>query len=457
MKTFDSELISGSVTRSVWKLAWPVVLTQLIAGTHGFVDQALVGNYVGPDGNAAIGVAWFVFLVIVVFIASLFQGMAVMVARYAGKQNKEAISRVTYDIFLASTYILLFVAAPVGYFVSPYLITWMNAEPDVQALALPYLRIMFTASTPLFMMFMLNGALQACGDTRTPLKLGILTTGMNVVLSYIFITQFGMGTVGAALGTVLGPLPSIAILLTLIFKRALILPPPERFKWVPDLTVVRHAARIGIPTGIQAVLLNLGGMVIMGFVGTLQPSGAAQAAFSICYSQLFSLVTWVGFGLRAASATLIGQNIGAGKPERGKKGVYMAAALGGMWAVALGILYWFVPGLLLGIFDADEGPVFELGSQFLKYLAFSGLFLISTLAFTGGLQGAGDTKTPMYIAFICQIVILIGYVWTFSALGRLSPAVVWSGILISHMTRFLFSYAIFHRGRWASIEVELRP
>lgn len=103
MRSFDQELVSGNIFRSVWKLAWPVILLQLISGLHGFVDQVLVGRYVNDfAANAAIGVAWQLFLVMVVFIASLFHGMGVMVARYSGKQDGASVNLVTYQVFLAS-------------------------------------------------------------------------------------------------------------------------------------------------------------------------------------------------------------------------------------------------------------------------------------------------------------------------------------------------------------------
>lgn len=455
MKTFDQELVSGSVTRSVWKLAWPVALTQLINGSHGFIDQALVGKFVGLEGNAAIGVAWQIFLVIVVFVASLFQGMGVMIARYAGKQDSEAISRVAYETFLASLLVLVFITAPIGYVLSPYLLNLVNAAPEVQVHALPYLRLLFTCSMPLFLMFMLNGALQACGDARTPLKLGILTTIINIALSAFLIIVLDMGTLGAALGTVLGPLPSVIILLSLVLRRRLIVKPPKRFTLIPDFSVIRTVARIGTPTGVQAVLLNIGGLVLLRYVGSLENSAAAQAAYTVCYTQLFALVVWVGFGLRAASSTLIGQNMGAGKTERGKASVYVTSTMGALWAAGLGLLYWFIPGILLGIFDHTEGPVLELGSNLLRYLAFSGLFVASTLALTGGLQGAGDTKKPMYIAFVSQIIILIGYCWAFDTLGTLTASTIWSAILISHVFRFVFTLYFFRRGKWAHIMVEL--
>jgi len=461
MKTFDREIVSGSIVRSVWKLAWPMTLLNLINGSHSLVDHILVGNFVPSadnSANAAIGVAWQVFLVFVVMIASLFQGNNVLIARYSGRQDREKISAVAYDVFVSSLAVLMFVLAPLGYFLSPALIRFATADPAVAAHALPYLRIAFVGGAPLFVMFMLTGALQASGDPKTPLKLGILTTVLNMILSTLFITGIGpwppLGTAGAALGTSLAPLASVIIAMTLVFKRRTLFHPPKRLR-MPDFRVLRTVAAIGVPTGVQAVLLNLGGMLLIAKIGALPQGAAAQAAYTIGYIQLFALVMWVSFGLRVASATIMGQNIGAERPERGTRGVYVAAAMGMGWAVLIGAIFWMFPGVLLGAFHATDEPVFSFGASLLKVLAFLGLLQIATQSLTGGLQGAGDTRSPMFIAFVTQIVILLGLAQIFDATGYLSVSTLWAALFIAHACRSILTVAVFYRERWKGIEIRV--
>ena len=461
MKEFDRDIVSGSILRSVWKLAWPVVLLNLVNGVHAFVDHILVGHFVASENNAAnagIGVAWQVFLVIVVFIASLFHGMNVLVARYAGRQDRERLSQVFYDAFLTAILILVFIVAPIGYFLAPYLLDFVNAETDVQRHALPYIRLLFVCSAPLFLMFMLTGAFQASGEPKIPLKLGVLTTVLNVILSAILIPGLGpipaFGALGAGMGTVMAPAVSVIIALTLILRRRTIIQPPPRFTLLPNLKVIRTVARIGIPTGIQGVLLNLGGVFLLKFIGTLEHSSAAQAAYTICYAQLFSLITWPSFGMRAAAGTVMGQNIGAGDPARGKRAVAVAACIGASWAAVIGTAYWVFPGELLALFGAVDEPIVTYGKTFLHFLSFSGVFLATGLALTGGLQGAGETKIPMYIAFLSQIVILLGICQVFVLYGALTPTRVWAAVLVSHMSRLVITYTVFRTEKWAHTPVE---
>ena len=459
MKEFDQELLSGSILRSVWKLSWPAMLLHLVNGLHGFVDHVLVGNILGSDANAGIGVAWQVFLVVVVFLASLFHGMGVLIARYAGKQDRDTLSYIAYQTFLTSLIVLTVFVAPIGFFLSPYLLEIANADNNVQAHALPYLRIMFTCGAPLFLMFMINGAMHASGDPKTPLKLAILTTLINIGLSVVLISGLGpfpkLGAAGAGLATCLAPLVSLSIALGLIVKGKLIIRLPEHLTLLPDLSVMRTVARIGIPTGFQGVLLNVGGVLLLRYIGSLEHGAAAQGAYTICYAQLFSFVAWAGFGLRSASATVIGQNIGAGNPERGKRGVRVASFVGLCWAAMLGVLFWTIPEVLLGMFNAAEEPVLGFGSSLLKFMAFSGLFLVMAQATTGGLQGAGDTKRPMYIAFVTQIVVLLGACAVFDHWGRLTASTIWAAILVSHMSRFFLTEWVFRGGKWADITIDI--
>ena len=455
MKPFDQELVSGSIVRSVWKLAWPIVLMNLINGVHGMIDQILIAHSVQHhEANAAVGVAWNLFLVVVVSLASLFHGMGVLIAQAAGKQDRAQMNRVLYHSGLLTTYIVLFIVTPLGIVLSPYLLLLANTTEEVRAYALPYLRVLFLFGITLSMNFLLGTAMQTSGDAKTPLVLVVLTTVLHILLSAAFITGFGplpkMGTTGAALGAGLAPIPTLLIALSLIVRNKTILGLPDRFTLIPDWNVIRAVARIGIPSGVHAVVLNIGGIWLYRYVGSLADSSAAQAAYTICYAQLFSFVTWAALGLRGSAAALMGQNIGAGKGERGRRCVHVAAVMGGAWAAVWGVAVWVAPGTFLALFNSSDGEdaiVLTLGTTLLHYLSVSGVFLAVALALTGGLMGAGDTKKPMYIAIVTQIIVLLGVCEIYNQLGLLSANAIWSAILISHVSRYVLTHAAFHTAK----------
>ena len=188
----------------MWTIAWPTVLQNAIGGLQGIIDHAMVGHFVGYTANAAIGVSWQIFLVVIVFITSLFTGMGVLVARAAGANDHERVDRVVYQAFLVAVLLSVGVMAPLGYVLAPHLLRLVNATPEVSAQALPFMRTMFLFSIGMLLFFMLGGALRAAGDAKTPLRLGVIMTVLNIVLNVILISGAGpipaMGTRGSALG-----------------------------------------------------------------------------------------------------------------------------------------------------------------------------------------------------------------------------------------------------------------
>ena len=139
-KQLDRSIVEGPIGAAVWKLAWPTVLQNAIGGLQGIIDHAMVGHFVGYTGNAAVGVSWQIFLVVVVFIVSLFTGMGVLVARFAGAGDRDMVDRTVYQAFLTALFLALGILAPIGYVLAPSLLGMVNAAPEVQAEALPYLR-----------------------------------------------------------------------------------------------------------------------------------------------------------------------------------------------------------------------------------------------------------------------------------------------------------------------------
>ena len=187
---FDRSLVEGPIGPAVWKLAWPTMLQNVIAGLQGMVDHILVGHLIGYTGNAAIGVSWQIFLVIIVFVSSLFTGMAVLVARFAGANEPDKVNRTVYQALLTAVGLAIVLASG-GFFAAHYLLQLVNAAPEVQREALPFLRTMLVGQLGMLLFFMLAGAFRAAGDPRTPLRLGIAMTVMTVFFNVLLIPIFG--------------------------------------------------------------------------------------------------------------------------------------------------------------------------------------------------------------------------------------------------------------------------
>ncbi len=456
-KDFDRSIVEGPIPSAVWKLAWPTMLQNMIGGLQGIVDHAMVGHFIGYTGNAAIGVAWQIFLVVIVFISSVFTGMGVLVARFVGAREPEKVNRTVYQAFLTAGFMSVGILAPIGYFLAPWLLTVVNAAPEVQAEALPYLRIMFLFSFGMMVFFMVGGALRSAGDARTPLRLGILLTAMNITLNVILIPGLGpipaFGTTGAALGTVIAGGVLTVVAVVLLFSGRLVVAFHRGMDWRPDFKIIRELFRFGLPTGLQGVAMNAAGVMLLGFIGSLPHSGQAQAAFVIAYTQLFSMITWTSVGLMGATAAVAGQNLGAGHPERTVHAVKVASRIGLVLAVILGAFYVTIPRVLLGFFGVDDPLVVEIGVELLAYLSVSGLFITVALAYTGGLQGTGDTRSPFFISIISQIVVPLGICAVLQATTGLEARDIWLAIVLGHMTRCALTVIRFRQGKWRNIRV----
>jgi putative MATE family efflux protein len=425
---------------------------------QGMVDHALVGNLVGHVGNAAIGVSWQIFIVVIVFISSLFTGMSVLVARFAGAGDEEKVNRTVYQAFLTAIFIALGVMAPIGYFVSPPLLNLVNAAPQVQAEALPFLRIMFVFSSGMMVYFMLSTALRSAGDARTPMMLGITMTVLNLVLNILLIRGFGpiprFGTMGSAMGTCIASGLVAVYALWRLWSGAWVISIPRGGGYGPNWSIIRSIFKFGLPTGIQGIAMNVGGVFMLAFIGSLAQSAAAQGAYAVSYTELFSLVTWTSVGLMGAAAAVAGQNLGAGKPDRANAAVHVAAQFGFAGAAFIGILFLFFPRQLLAIFGMQDPVVVEIGVQLLRVLSLSGLFIAVALTYTGGLQGTGDTRSPLYISIISQILVPLGICFVIKQTGTLDPLDIWLAILAGHATRCVLSVIRFRQGKWRTISVE---
>src|SRR4029078_10209060 len=229
-------------------------------------------------GNAAIGVGWQVFLVVVVFISSLFTGMAVLVARFAGANKHEKVHRVVSQAFLTAVILGVGVLAPIGWVMSPRLLELVHASPEVRAEALPDLRTMFVASIGQLLYFMIAGGLRAAGVARTGARIGMWIIGLNIGLNMILIRGWGpipgFGAQGAALGTSIAPALAAGWGLWLMKTGRVVISfhgVPRR----PDWSIIRSLFRFGLPAGVQGVAMNVAGALLLRFMGA-PPADAGE-------------------------------------------------------------------------------------------------------------------------------------------------------------------------------------
>jgi putative MATE family efflux protein len=454
---YDRSIIDGPLLPAVWKLAWPSMLTNIFGGLQGIIDNILVGHLVGYTANAGIGVANQIWTVVIIFVMSVFTGMSVLVARFVGAGNEEMADRTVYQAFITATALAVGILAPIGYFSAPFLLRLVNAAPAVQHEALPFLRIMFVFSIGMLIFFMLSGALRAAGDARTPMIMGIALTVMNIGFNIVLIRGLGpipaFGTAGAAMGTMMACGILGVYSLWKLWAGGWVVSFPRKHGFAPDWGIIKSLFKFGLPTGMQGIAMNIGGLLMLAFIGSLAESAQAQAAFAVSYSQLFSLITWTSVGLLGAASAVAGQNLGAGRADRATEGVHVAARIAVGGAAFVGLMFMFLPRQLLAIFGMNDPEVVAIGVQLLRFLSVSGLLVSLALAYTGGLQGTGDTKSPFYISVVSQIVVPLGLCFIIKKVSVLDPIDIWIAILAGHFTRASLSVWRFNQGKWRAIKV----
>src|SRR2546423_15563875 len=156
-----------------------------------------------------------------------------------------------------------------------------------------------------------------------------------------------------------------------------------------------------------------------------------------------------------AAAAIAGQNLGANQPDRASDAVHVAARIGISSAAFVGILFMFLPHQLLAIFGMRDPVVVAIGVQLLRILSVSGLLIAVALTYTGGLQGTGDTKSPLYISIISQIIVPLGICFVVQRTSRLDPVDIWIAIFVGHATRCVLSMVRFNQGKWRNIAVDI--
>jgi Na+-driven multidrug efflux pump len=158
-----------------------------------------------------------------------------------------------------------------------------------------------------------------------------------------------------------------------------------------------------------------------------------------------------------AAATVAGQNLGAGQADRANAAVHVAARLGAAGAAFIGLFFLLLPRQLLAIFGMNEPAVVDIGVQLLRVLSLSGLFIAVALTYTGGLQGTGDTRSPLYISIVSQIIVPLGICFVIQRWSHLDPLDIWVAILVGHATRAALSVIRFRQGGWRRIAVDIGP
>jgi putative MATE family efflux protein len=433
-------------------LALPVIISDILMTFQIIADTIMLGRYPPADVSlSAVGLGFVLYHMFFPLTMGLVTGTIAIIARRWGEENYDEAGRVATD----SVITLVLISIPItlfGVFIGPHLTYYLGAREMVITEGAKYIRSIFAFYPFIALVIVYHGILRAAGDTKTPMYVDIISNVYNILMDYILIFgKFGfpeLGVLGAGIATGTSYVIAFAVYMLLQSGNKLITHPVYSWNVRYRLDTVKKMFRIGIPAGVDMAMWSFTSIIFTIMIlhfGTIGYSAfqIGLRAESIAYMPAFA------FGI--ATTTLSGQYLGARKEEQAKKAVLASTYLCLIFMTAVGAMF-IVPNYIAMVFTGDEGVV-TLAALYLLIIGFSEPALGAFFTITGGMRGAGYTKVPMLINFICLIVIRLLLSYTLGFLLGMGLLGIWLGMAVEVFLRTIVIYAVFLKGHRMRVKV----
>ncbi|WP_243136970.1 MATE family efflux transporter [Alkaliphilus serpentinus] len=432
-------------------LAIPAMIENILQVFIGVVDTYFVGK-LGTEAIAGVGITNLTMNVNIAFFLALGIGTTAVVSRYTGaEENDKADHAVKQSVIMALLIGLIF--GSINLIFSRRILQLLGAEDGVIEYALPYFLSVAVPSVFLCVNMVLSSALRGAGDTKTPMKVAIISNFINAILNYILIfgvfSFSGLGILGAGLATTISRIISVILLVRKINSEEIKMNISIFEEWKIDFKMLSSITKISIPAALERLIMRSGQLIYGGMI--IKIGTEAYAAHNIAGTiETFSYLPGMGFGV--AAATLVGQNLGKKKEDEAQRFGLMSYLLSTGFMVIVGVVFYIFAPFLASLFTKDENVSNQV-VQVLRIIAWFQPFLCITLVITSALQGAGDTKFPMYSS-------LIG-IWGTRVLGvyilciRLGFGLVgvWIAYAIDITVRGAILMIRYLRGKWKNVNI----
>lgn len=438
-------MLTDSPGKSLFFFALPMILGNLFQQFYTTVDSIIVGQFVGEDALAAIGASYSLTTVFIMIAIGGGIGASVIISQYLGANllNKMKTSIYTALISFLSVSILL---GLVGLLLSKAILLGLNTPENILADAMLYLRIYFLGLPFLFMYNILSSIFNALGNSKTPLYLLIFSSVLNIVMDLVLVRGFGLGIAGAAVATVFAQGLSAVIsfmILTRTLKGYEI--EKEEKRMLFDIHMLGNMVKVAIPSMLQQSIVSIGMLLVQSVVNGFGSSvlagyTAGMRIESIC------IVPMIASG--NAVSTFTAQNLGAGAPERAKRGYAAAVKMVFGFAVVIFLVLTLFHGAIIRSF-LDEGSgqaAFQTGNAYLSFIAFFFVCIGLKAVTDGVLRGAGDVVV-FTLANLLNLTIRVTFAFTFAPV--LGVQAVWMAVPIGWISNFLVSFIRYLSGKWS--------
>ncbi len=441
----DEDFTSGPIRRALALLAIPMMLEMAMESIFAVVDIAFVSR-LGTDAIAAVGITEALITVLYAIAIGLGMGLTAMVARRIGEKDAEAAALVTGQ----SIWIGLLLSVVIGIAGVVYardLLVVMGASSGVIAQGTGFMAVLLGGSFSIIFLFLLNAAFRGAGDATVALRSLWIANGINIVLDPCFIFGLGpfpeMGVTGAAVATTIGRGVGVFYQLWyMLGDRGRIALRTRHMRLVPALTMRLLQISIG---GIGQFLIATASWIgVMRIVAVYGSSAIAAYTIALRMMEFTFLPAW---GLGNAAATLVGQNLGAKRPERAEESAWQAAKYNAVFMAVAGALMLLFAKAITGLFTHDA-DVLYWGTRCLQILGVGFPMYAVGMVMIQSLNGAGDTATPALLNFVCFWLIQIPLAYALAIGTSLEPNGAFIAIVVSESLLTVLSVIVFRRGAW---------
>jgi len=445
-------ITSGHVWSAVWYLAWPTAINTIIQSAYMVINALFVGRLPNAtEALAAVGIGHAALMIQFGLLMGLTAGTAALVARFLGAGQIEDADEATGQSLVLSVLggavsglPLVLAAGPI---VAPFL------EARVVPLAADYTAIISWFSIPAFVAVVIQAALRSAGDVRSPLYAGLIMIVVNVFLDWLLIFGFGpvpgMGVHGAAVSTAISRIAGMFIMVWFLRRSVL----AGSFRSLrPRLGWARRILNIGWPAALQNLMWSTASLAFVFILAQLgSQATAAQAALTVALRiEGLAFMPGVAFGM--AATPLVGQNLGAGKPDRAAHSAWVAVGQAVIIMTVIGALFVIFPRPLALLFT-KEAAVIPLIVSYLIINGVSEPFLAIGMVLRGALQGAGDTRFPMAITVLSLWVLRLPLAWFFAIILGLGATGAWISMAITTVFSGVVLMVWFKMGKWREVRV----
>lgn len=443
------DLTEGHEGRLIWNFTVPMLIGNVFQQSYNLVDSIVVGRAIGKSALAAVGASFPIIFLLVSLIIGATMGFSILISQFFGAKDMARVRR-----SIDTAYLFLFfsslLATGLGLIFAERILRLLNTPAEILPQALIYLRITFGGLVFLFGYNSVSAILRGLGDSKTPLYFLVFSTILNVALVMLFVTGLHWGIAGSAWATVIAQ--AVSFLLAVVYLNSTHPVLKLRLKgFVFDRAILKKSLAIGLPSGVQNMLVAGGMMALTRLVNGFGTD--AIAAFTAA-GRVDTFAVMPAMSLSMAISTFVGQNIGAGKMERVKKGLKTALYISGVTSLLTTLVVVVFGWHLVSMFNSDPAVV-AIGSRYLLivggfYIVFSSMFVVN-----GALRGAGDTFIPMIVTILALWGIRIPVSVYLS--GRIGTDGIWWGMPVAWLAGLALSGAYYGTGRWKRLAVVKPP